>query len=349
MTSVPRKALLRALAGEVLPRPAWWLMRQAGRYLPEYRELRSRVGDFLELCLTPPLAAEATMQPVRRFGMDAAIIFSDILLVPYALGRSVVYREGEGPLLEPIESSAELHSLERQAVLQCLEPVFETVRRVARALDPETALIGFSGAPWTLAAYMVEGAASRDFCRVKAWAYRDPAGFGALIGIVTEAAIAFLSGQIEAGAEAVQIFDSWAGVLPADAFERWVIEPTAQIVAAVKRRHPQHPIIGYPRGGGVLYECYVEETGVDAIACDTALPPRYARERLQQRLPVQGNLDPVMLLAGEEALSEPVEQLWRILGKGPYIFNLGHGVLAQTPPEAVAALARLLRNLAPAE
>jgi uroporphyrinogen decarboxylase len=322
-------------------------MRQAGRYLPEYRELRGRAADFMELCLSPALAAEATMQPVRRFGMDAAIIFSDILMVPYALGRGVVFREGEGPLLEPIESARELCRLEGQPVHSRLERVFEAVRRVAGGLDRETALIGFSGAPWTLAVYLVEGAPSRDFRRVKTWAYGDAPGFAALIEIVSEAAIAFLCGQIEAGAEAVQLFDSWAGVLPAGAFERWVIEPTARIVAAVKRRHPHHPIIGYPRGAGLLYERYVGETGIDAIACDTAVPTSYARASLQTRLPVQGNLDPVMLFAGEEALLEAVEGLWRVLGKAPYVFNLGHGVLAQTPPEAVAALAAILRKLAP--
>ncbi len=341
------KALLRALAGEVLPRPPWWLMRQAGRYLPEYRQLRGQAADFMQLCLSPGLAAEATMQPLRRFGMDAAIIFSDILLVPYALGQGVVFPEGEGPLVERIESSDELHRLERQPLLSRLEPVFEAVRRVARELGPETALIGFSGAPWTLAVYMVEGAGSRDFRRVKTWAYRDAAGFGALIKLLTEAAIAFLCGQIEAGAEAVQVFDSWAGVLPERAFVRWVIEPTARISAAVRSRHPHHPIIGYPRGAGILYERYVAESGIGAISCDTAVPAVWAREKLQSRIAVQGNLDPVMLLAGEKALRDAVAELWRGLGKGPYVFNLGHGVLAQTPPEAVSALAALLSRLAP--
>jgi uroporphyrinogen decarboxylase len=322
-------------------------MRQAGRYLPEYRQLRSRATGFLELCLNPAFAAEATMQPLRRYGMDAAILFSDILLVPHALGQEVAYRDGEGPVLDRIERAADLALLEPGRMLARLEPVFETVRKVVGNLGPETTLIGFAGAPWTVAAYMVEGAASRDFRRVKSWAYSDAPGFAALIELLTDATTEFLGGQIEAGAETVQLFDSWAGVLAAPAFGRWVLEPTARIVSALKRRFPRHPIIGFPRGAGLLYERYVETTGIDAIGCDSTVPACVARDRFQSRLPVQGNLDPVMLLAGPAALAQAVEDLWRVLGQGAYVFNLGHGVLAETPPEAVAVLAGLLRNLAP--
>ena len=321
-------------------------MRQAGRYLPEYREVRAKAVDFMALCLSPALAAEVTLQPVRRYGMDAAILFSDILLVPYALGQRVGFQEGEGPLLEPL---ADLDRLDVTGASERLAPVYETVSRVAAALPPEVALIGFAGAPWTLATYMIEGGTSRDFRLVKSRAYRDGHGFDRLIEILLEATLAFLGGQIEAGVEAVQLFDSWAGILPEAGFERWVIEPTRRIVEALRRRFPNCPVIGFPRGAGVLYERYVTETGVDAIGCDAAVPLGYMRERLQPLAAVQGNLDPVMLLAGESVLETAVDKLRRGLANGPYIFNLGHGVLPETPPEAVASLARLLARPLDAE
>ncbi|HJU15116.1 MAG TPA: uroporphyrinogen decarboxylase [Stellaceae bacterium] len=344
MTGAIAKPLLRALAGEASARPPWWLMRQAGRYLPEYREVRSRARDFLELCLTPSLAAELTLQPVRRYRMDAAILFSDILLLPYAFGQKLAYREGEGPRLEAIESCSGLARPDPIAAVARLDPVLEAARRVAAALDDNTALIGFAGAPWTVAAYMVEGQGSRDFLQAKIRAYRDPAAFGALIDLLAAATIAFLAAQIEAGAEAVQLFDSWAGLLPAPEFERWVIAPTKRIVAALKSRFPLCPVIGFPRGAGVLYERYVAETGVDAVGLDTAVPPDYARTRLQPHAAVQGNLDPALLLTGGAPLAAAVGGIRRALGGGPYVFNLGHGVLPQTPPENVAALARLLAD-----
>jgi uroporphyrinogen decarboxylase len=336
------KPLLRALAGETMSHPPWWLMRQAGRYLPEYREVRARTGDFIELCLTPKLAAEVTLQPVRRYRMDGAIIFSDILMLPLALGQKLSYAEGEGPVLERIETQAGLAQLDSSRIIRHLEPVFEAVERVAGSIGPDTALIGFAGSPWTVATYMVEGGTSRDFRRVKSWSYRDVSGFGALIDVLTEGTIEFLAGQIEAGAELVQLFDSWAGTLPERAFARWVIEPTRRIVAALKQRHPHHPVIGFPRGAGVLYERYVMETGIDGIALDTTVPASYARERLQPRATVQGNLDPVLLVCGGDALELAVRELRRTLGHGPYVFNLGHGVLPETPPDNVALLARLL-------
>jgi uroporphyrinogen decarboxylase len=336
MTEKPAKKLLRALAGETLASPPWWLMRQAGRYLPEYRDLRRRAADFVALCLNPELAAEATLQPIRRFGMDAAILFSDILLVPLALGRAVGFR-GDGPALEPLDTAAGLAFDAAR-----LAPVFEAASRCRALLPDGTALIGFAGAPWTVATYMVEGGSSRDFARVKLWAYRDPDGFAALIDIVTAATIEFLAGQIEAGVEAVQLFDSWAGVLAESEFARWVIAPARRIAAALKARFPHCPVIGFPRGAGLLYERYAEQTGVDALCLDTAVPLGFARDRLQTRLPVQGNLDPIALLAGGTALREAVARLREVLGGGPYVLNLGHGVLPQTPPEHVGMLARLL-------
>jgi uroporphyrinogen decarboxylase len=317
-------------------------MRQAGRYLPEYREVRARAYDFVELCLNPELAAEVTLQPIRRYGMDGAILFSDILMLPYALGQKLVFHEGEGPVLERIEDSAGVARLDTGRIASALDPVFETARRVRGALDPRTTLIGFAGAPWTVATYMVEGGGSRDFRRVKSWAYRDPQGFDALIDLLAEATIEYLTGQIEAGAEVVQLFDSWAGILPEPALVRLVIEPTRRIVAALKRRFANCPVIGFPRGAGTLHERYLRDTGVDGIGIDTAVPPGYAHQTLQPLGTVQGNLDPVLLIVGGTALEEAVRGLRRTLGRGPYIFNLGHGVLPETPPENVQALARLL-------
>jgi uroporphyrinogen decarboxylase len=336
------KPLLRALRGEALTPPPWWLMRQAGRYLPEYRAIRAKARDFVELCLSPALAAELTLQPVRRYGMDAAILFSDIPLLPHALGQGLTYREGEGPVLEPIEDHTGIARLDLRRVIPRLEPVFEAVRRVAAALGPETTLIGFAGSPWTVVTYMVEGGASRDFRRVKSWAYRDIEGFGALIELLVEGTVDFLAAQMAAGAEVVQLFDSWAGILPEPAFGRWVIEPTRRIVAALKHRFPDHPIIGFPRGAGLLYERYITETGVDGVGLDAMVPAGYARSRLQQLATVQGNLDPVLLIAGGAALESAVKELCRTLGGGPFVFNLGHGVLPETPPENVEALACLL-------
>jgi uroporphyrinogen decarboxylase len=341
MIGAQPKVLLRTLNGERLDPPPWWLMRQAGRYLPEYRALRARSRDFLQLCLTPALAAEATLQPVRRFGMDAAILFADILLVPYALGQQLGYGD-EGPVLDPIVESTGLAGLRLDRLASRLEPVCETIGLCRAALPSETTLIGFAGSPWTVATYMVEGGTSRDFRVVKSWAYRDPSEFAALIELLTEATIAYLSAQITAGAEAVQLFDSWAGILSETGFERWVIAPTRTITAALKQRFPTVPVIGFPRGAGLLYERYAVETGVDAVSLDTAVPPSFARDRLQPRLAVQGNLDPVLLIDGGVALEEAVKELRSVLDHGPFIFNLGHGVLPQTPPENVAAVARLL-------
>jgi uroporphyrinogen decarboxylase len=342
MVSDKAKPLLLALAGRSVSPTPWWLMRQAGRYLPEYRQVRARAKDFVALCLTPTLTAELTLQPVGRYGMDAAILFSDILMLPYALGQSVSFRDGEGPVLEPIVDNIGVAQLEKAGAIGRLEPVFDAVRRVTTALGPETALIGFAGAPWTVATYMVEGGTSRDFRRVKAWAYRDPEGFAALIEILVEITIELLSAQISAGAEIVQLFDSWAGVLPEAAFERWVIGPTKAIVTALKSRHPGCPIIGFPRGAGLLYAQYVAETGVDVVGLDTTVPMGFACARLRPLAIVQGNLDPVLLLTGGVALEGAVRKMRQAFAGGPWVFNLGHGVLPETPTENVAMLARLL-------
>jgi uroporphyrinogen decarboxylase len=336
------KPLLRTLAGETLDRPPWWLMRQAGRYLPEYRAVRAKAGDFITLCLTPDMAAEVTLQPVRRFGMDAAILFSDILLVPRALGQPLSF-EHDGPRLQPVSAVGALRALDTSMLM----PVAEAARRVRARLPQSTALIGFAGAPWTVATYMIEGSTSRDFHQVKAWSYRDPAGFDALIERIAEATIEFLALQIEGGAEVVQLFDSWAGALSPDGFERWVIAPTKRLVAALKVRYPQIPIIGFPRGAGIFYQYYAIETGVDAVSLDTAMPSAFARDRLQSRVTVQGNLDPVLLLTGGDEMRRTVREMRTALGGGPYIFNLGHGILPETPPEHVAELASLLAEPLP--
>jgi uroporphyrinogen decarboxylase len=342
------KPLLQVLRGAAVVPPPVWLMRQAGRYLPEYRELRRRVPNFLELCLNPELAAEATLQPLRRYALDAAILFSDILVVPYALGQNVHFREGEGPVLAPIRSPADAERLSFDGFADRVAPVFRTVERVKSLLSAQTALIGFAGAPWTVATYMVEGGASRDFAKVKAWAIADTAGFSRLIDLLTEATIRYLQGQVAAGAEVVQLFDSWAGVLDETSLRRWVIEPTRRIVVALREDYPRLPIIGFPRGAGLMYRSYFLETGVTALGLDTTVPPGIARKTLQSIGPVQGNLDPLMLVAGGEAMASAVATILDAFAGGPFIFNLGHGIVPETPPDHVARLIELVRHVAAA-
>jgi uroporphyrinogen decarboxylase len=286
------------------------------------------------------MAAEVTLQPIRRFAMDAAILFSDILLVPRALGQPLSF-EDDGPKLKPVANVGALRALD----VAMLTPVAEAARRVRAGLPQRTTLVGFAGAPWTVATYMVEGGTSRDFHRVKAWSYRDPAGFDALLERIAEATVEFLALQIEGGAEAIQLFDSWAGVLSPDGFERLVIAPTKRLVVALKARYPRVPIIGFPRGAGIFYQYYAMEAGVDAVGLDTAVPPAFARDRLQSRVTVQGNLDPALLLTGGGEMHRVVREMCTTLGNGPYIFNLGHGILPETPPEHVAELANLLAEL----
>src|SRR5579863_6205015 len=282
----PLKPILQALRGETLTHPPFWLMRQAGRYLPEYRALRERVGGFLDLCYAPELAAEATLQPIRRFGMDGAILFSDILLVPQALGQKLWFEPGEGPALEPIRTRAAATALRLDGLPERLQPVYRAMGLAATGLPAATALIGFAGAPWTVATYMVEGRSSRDFSKVKEWAASDPAGFGVLIDRLVEATSLHLSAQIEAGAELVQLFDTWAAIVPPEDFDRWIIEPTRRIVERVRRDHRMTPIIGFPRGIGTLYRRYFRETGVTALSIDAGVTPELAAETLQPLGPV---------------------------------------------------------------
>jgi uroporphyrinogen decarboxylase len=339
-----RKPLLWALAREQLGTPPIWLMRQAGRYLPEYRALRARAGGFLELCLAPELAAEATLQPVRRFGLDGAILFSDILMIPFALGQSLRFSESEGPLLEPFGVNEQAARLGLERLHERLAPVYEAIERVKRALEPECALIGFAGAPWTVASYMIEGRTSRDFAAVKLFAFKSPDAFAHLIALLVEASASYLIRQVAAGAEVLQIFDSWAGTLGESEFDAWCIEPIRRIVTQVKAIYPQIPIIAFPRGAGLGYKRFVERTGVDGISLDPAVPLAWAARELQGQAVLQGNLDPVKLVSGGEAMGQAVARILASWGGGPFIFNLGHGVLQTTPPEHVASLVEAVRG-----
>ncbi|WP_235830157.1 uroporphyrinogen decarboxylase [Algihabitans albus] len=340
----PRKLLLRALAGERLPVPPIWLMRQAGRYLPEYRETRKDAGGFLNLCFTPELATEVTLQPIRRFGFDAAILFSDILVVPHALGQKVWFQEGEGPKLEALADSRDLTRLSPTALHDKLEPVYETVDRLSSALPDETTLIGFAGAPWTVASYMIEGGSSKDFQKAKTWAYGDPEGFQTLIDLLVDATSRYLIRQVQAGAEVLQIFDSWSGVWPEPQFRRWCLAPMAEIVRRVKSEHPKVPVILFPRGAGLLYADVAAEAGADAVSLDTTVPLAWAADHLQSQVTLQGNLDPILLVAGGETFESSVESILDRLSGGPFVFNLGHGIVPQTPPEHVAKLLDIVRS-----
>ena len=340
------KPLLNVLAGQAVWPPPVWLMRQAGRYLPEYRALRSE-ADFLTRCLTPDVAAEITMQPIRRFGMDGAILFSDILIVPWALGQPLAFHEGEGPVLEPVRDLAAIRALRVGDVLDRTRPIMQTVARVRTALaatSPHTSLIGFAGAPFTVACYMVEGRGARDFIHPRLMAYTAPDMMDELIARIETATVAYLEAQIEAGAEAVMLFDSWSGLLPPASFEHLVIEPTRRIVASLRSSHPSIPLIGFPRLSGMMVEAYAERLDLDAVGLDTGVDRALVRSRLPSRTALQGNLDPLALLAGGPALEREAQTIARALRETPHVFNLGHGVLPATPPEHVEALVRAVRN-----
>jgi uroporphyrinogen decarboxylase len=337
--------LLRTLCGENLPTRPVWLMRQAGRYLPEYRALRERKGGFLALVYDTDAAAEITLQPIRRFGFDGAILFSDILIVPYAMGQDLEFLAGEGPRLSPPLVDAALANL--HDVPDRLSPIYDTVRKVKASLGGERTLLGFAGSPWTVATYMVAGEGSRDQHQTRAMAYRDPAGFQAIIDAITATTIDYLAGQITAGAEAVQLFDSWAGSLAPAEFERWVIAPNAAIVAALKARFPGVPVIGFPKGVGEKLPAYARETGVDAIGLDETIDPLWAAKALPASLPVQGNLDPLALLAGGDSLDVRTLTLLDAFADRPHVFNLGHGIDKHTPiahVEQVLAVVRAWRG-----
>ena len=306
-------------------------MRQAGRYLPEYRAVREKAGDFLRLCFTPELAAEVTMQPIRRFGFDAAILFSDILVEPHALGQPVRYTVGEGPQLDVIADRAGLDRLKAELDQEALEPIYETIRKVKASLDPRTALLGFCGAPLTVASYMIAGHGTPDQAPARQFAYRDADGFAALVDKLVDASASYLIRQLQAGVDAVQIFDTWAGVLPAEEFRRWCIEPTQRIVAKVRAEVSGAKIIGFPRGVGTALLRYVEEVPVDAIGLDWTVDLLFARNQIQWRMPVQGNLDPLVLVCGGVALDRAVDAVLEAFSERPFIFNLGHGILPETP------------------
>lgn len=334
--------LLDTLRGEnVRPRPSW-LMRQAGRYLPEYRALRAEKGGFLALVYDSEAAAEITMQPLRRYGMDGAILFSDILIVPYAMGQDLEFLVGEGPHLSPRLADAALASL--HAVPERLSPIYETVRLVRAQLPADKTLLGFAGSPWTVATYMVAGEGSRDQHVTRAMAYSDPSAFQAIIDGIVTVTVEYLAGQIQAGAEAVQLFDSWAGSLAPAEFERWVIAPNAAIVSALKARFPQVPVIGFPKGAGEKLPAYARETGIHALGLDETIDPLWASKALPADLPVQGNLDPLLLLTGGEEMERQTLRILDAFADRPHIFNLGHGIGQTTPIENVAHMLGLVRN-----
>lgn len=320
------------------------MMRQAGRYLPEYRALREKAGGFLDLCFNPELAAEVTLQPVKRFGFDAAILFSDILVVPLALGRKVEFLAGEGPKLEPLIDAAGLKTLRGGINQAVVGKVYETVRRVRASLDEKTTLIGFCGAPWTVATYMVAGEGTPDQAPARMFAYRDPETFAQLIDRLAEASIDYLVGQLQAGAECVQVFDTWAGVLSQGEFDRWCVAPTKKIVDGVRVKVPGAKIIGFPRGVGSKLWRYVKDTGVDAVGLDWMQGLIYARDHIQTLKPVQGNVDPLALLAGGAALDREVDAVMQALAGGPFIFNLGHGILPETPIAHVEQMLKRVRG-----
>jgi uroporphyrinogen decarboxylase len=341
MTSKP---ILRVLAGEPVWPPPIWLMRQAGRYLPEYRAIKDSSGGFIARCTTPDLATEITLQPIRRFAMDAAILFSDILILPWALGQDVAFKDGVGPILAPIRSSEGIDALSQARVADATAPVLETVRRVRAALPEACTLIGFAGAPFTVACYMIEGGGSRDFSETRTMAYAEPALFGRLMDVLVKSTIDYLSAQIAAGAEAVMLFDTWAGMLSPLQFRQHVITPAALIVEALNARHPGIPVIGFPRLAGMYAGIYAERTGVDCVALDTGTDPARAAATLPDSVAVQGNLDPIALLAGGAAMRAETSSILDAFSGRPHIFNLGHGILPQTNPDHVGELVEFLRN-----
>lgn len=347
MSNLFLDALTPNSAGKTGGRPPFWFMRQAGRYLPEYREIRAQASGFLDLCYTPERAARVTLQPVDRFRPDAAILFSDILVIPDAIGQEVGFVEGTGPVLTPVTNGADLAGLDPGKTLGHLAPVFETVARVRAELPDDVALIGFAGAPWTVATYMVEGGSSRDFNAVKSWAIRDRADFAALMDILVASTTDYLVAQVEAGAQALQLFDTWAGAVPANDFEEWVIAPTARIVAGVKARRPEVPIIGFARGIGDRLEGYIRATGIDAVGLDAAMTAGEAADKIQPICPVQGNLDPAYLMVGGDEMERAALEILDALGGGPFVFNLAHGINKDTPFAHVERLAEIIRDWTP--
>jgi uroporphyrinogen decarboxylase len=339
------KPLLAVLKGQRIDPTPVWLMRQAGRYLPEYRQLREQKGGFLDLVYDSAAAADITLQPLERFpDIDAAILFSDILIVPFAIGQNLTFVGGEGPRLTPPLANADLDDL--TPFLARLEPIYETVRQVKARLAPDKALIGFAGAPWTVATYMVAGQGSRDQAETRGLAYGNPGRFQAIVDRIEYVTFQYLAGQVEAGAEALQLFDSWSGSLAPAEFERWVIDPTARLVARLKEDYPHIPVIGFPKGAGGKLGAYARETGIDAVGLDETVDPAWANRELPAGLPVQGNLDPLALLAGGDGLAAAVARVLDALAGRPHIFNLGHGIIKETPVAHVEQLMALVKGRA---
>ena len=340
--SAPKRPVLEVLCGETRLPPPIWMMRQAGRYLPEYRETRRKAGSFLDLCYNPDLAVEVTLQPIRRFGFDASILFSDILVVPHALGRDLRFEEGRGPMMTPL-GLEDVARLDASGFEERLAPVYETVGRLRVELPAETTLIGFCGAPWTVATYMIAGHGTPDQAPARLFGYRHPEAMRTLLDQLAIHSATHLIRQIEAGADVVQIFDSWSGVLDEACFEAYCVRPVAEIVRLIRKAHPQVPIIGFPKGAGALYNGYRQQTGVDALGLDWTVSMAQAAE-LQAQGAVQGNLDPLRLAAGGRALEEGVEAILSRLGDGPLIFNLGHGITPETPVSHVERMIELVRR-----
>ena len=336
--------LLRTLAGERCAIPPIWLMRQAGRYLAEYRAIREKTNSFLDLCFNPKLAAEVTLQPIRRFGFDAAILFSDILVIPHALGQHVTFETGEGPRLDALKEPSAIKRLRPEIDHAKLVSVYETIERVKTELPSSVALLGFCGAPWTVATYMIAGCGTVDQAPARLFAYRHLEAFAELIDLLIEASASYLVRQFAAGVDAVQIFDTWAGVLPAGEFRKWCIEPTARIVASVREQFPAARIIGFPRGAGTELQCYLDAVPVDAVGLDWMIELNFARDYIQPLRIVQGNLDPLVLLVGGAALDHAIDAILEAFGRHPFIFNLGHGILPDTPIAHVERLIARVRN-----
>jgi uroporphyrinogen decarboxylase len=338
------KPLLRVLERERQAVPPVWMMRQAGRYLPEYRAVREKAGGFLDLCFNPEMAAEVTLQPVRRFGFDAAILFSDILVIPLALGRKLWFVEGEGPRLEPLAGATAAMALQQDADHNLLLPIYETVRCVKSELGPKTTLIGFCGAPWTVATYMVAGQGTPDQAPAKTLAAQAPEAFQHVIDCLVDASVEYLARQLEAGAEVVQIFDTWAGSLPPQDFERWCVQPTKRLIAKLRAKRPGTKVIGFPRGAGKNIPRYAAETGVDAVSLESDIDRGFAREQIQNQVPLQGNVDPLILREGGAALDREVDTVLAAFSAGPLIFNLGHGILPDTPIAHVEQMLKRVRG-----
>lgn len=338
------KSVLEVLNGKRQMVPPVWMMRQAGRYLPEYRELRAKAGSFLDLCFTPELAADVTLQPVRRFGFDAAILFSDILVIPNALGRKVWFVEGEGPRLEPMNDAQALDAISGDIEENKLTPIYETVRRVKQQLPQGVTFIGFCGAPWTVATYMIAGRGTPDQAPAKELAKREPDAFRGLIEKLVDASANYLAAQLKSGVEVVQIFDTWAGSLSLDDFERWSVQPTKSIVSKLREKVPDAKVIGFPRGGGEKIPRYVAETGVNAVSLETNIDRAFAHREIQSKVPVQGNLNPETLRAGGEVLDREVDAVLEAFAGAPFIFNLGHGILPDTPIENVDRMLKRVRG-----